>query len=219
MSPTLGRWLQMDPIYSRNSQSNEYLALQNSIVNYLDPNGQHQQLNVKFNRLELDDCGKFSLVINWQLNEKSDSGGIILQKITMNELYFSSEHNLTNKEKYPFTYWEIWTVDKGQKVFDPTSDHFGQKAKLYGTAGYFSISGEATFIEGGNIPDIFKRNCVDEAGTLFAYKGNEDPTKLINNWDKGTNYTYHLIEVYWGCIGPTPNYRIKTRASRISGGD
>jgi RHS repeat-associated protein len=124
--PDRGRWINRDPMGERGG-NNLFGAVGNDLVNHSDYLGLKQGVNIDEEGFDVGDCGSFYWKVDWELNEPSPSGGLIIQKVIVTgdvlDCSTGKKSSLGPKTGpggvYP--YWEAWEIGPGGTTPKKTS--------------------------------------------------------------------------------------------------
>jgi RHS repeat-associated protein len=199
-SPTLGRWMELDPLGYSGGDNNLYRYEQNGPTNSTDSTGEYPQVfaeNVDINPNPiLYANGGFQWFINWKLTEKAPSNGFVIQYIKFKaDVKPVKPPQLVALEDIS-DYYEAWPVTKGKDRTDyfgrtGFDDVFGIPSAQNGSSGTINATGIAIFIADCTAKDLKdygfkpadqsfnKGGKVDTgAGQLLALSNKTNPGKV-----------------------------------------
>ena len=231
--PAKGRFLQRDSVTDTQSEFNNlYEYVRSNPVNWVDPYGQQalsglvlglmpNAIGVPMQALEIQKppeprlgyCGAIWWTIQWQLNQRSKAGGLVMQDVTFTWKIQNCAGQDVSANFVPFPnplqYWEVWSVAKNARAPSPNGDTFAQPSRGLCTKGETSIEGKANFFEGvRKLPQNggwSSPNARTLAGTL--YSTTTDPTTKDPFKNPSTATIDHVLKFKWNCC---PNTARKT---------
>ncbi len=146
------------------------------------------------------DCGGFSWVVQWELDQPTTKGGWVVQKVELDSKITDCSGNAKSGGLDPAWYplWEAWEIHKNQKVTtyaeggDVIDDTYGQGPVGDNTKGSISVLGTAEFYDGLALPSSFK--VTNKAPTWILPATNSNPSL-----SGGTGSLAHNLTAKWNC--------------------
>jgi RHS repeat-associated protein len=215
--PSLGRWIQRDPIRYQDGM-NLYQYARSGPTLATDAMGTQAAQNKPTYTFKIEnkfmipnDCGQIAFWVRWDVRGKHN-GGLVLQKVTFTWDVKTCKTNKpvpANGMNSPVTYWETdsdWAIEPNQRHTKFSGSHKQQSDDgfTWGSQdcahGWVKIDGVATFYEGiGNIPSGMTIN------PNFGF-ANTIPTSQIDPTSMeefvmatSSQSAPHVLEFKWDC--------------------
>lgn len=214
--PTLGRWIQRDPVGFGDSK-NLYQYVRSMPTVSFDPDGKVQTLkaNDVAGGPKAGKCGRYDWYIVWELTEESKDSSVIVQEVWI----YSRVDSCTTKGKPDIEdhYWEAWEVPPEQKT--PTepgtvgkeqwNDNFWHKDRNCCTKGENRHKGQAYYYEGVTLDSLKALGWKAEPISGGLPLTRKDPTKNPPNLDpkKGAGPVDRWIRGEWNCCDDDKNQK------------
>jgi hypothetical protein len=112
--------------------------------------------------------GGWDLRIKWHLSEPSSEGGWIVQEIKYRLDYLGTDRVPLVQEAH---YWEAWRIEPGKSTTSSPlwwDDRRGADVKGTAVSIRYSVTANARFYEGLQLPPSFRPGSVESAGALPA---------------------------------------------------
>lgn len=202
----LGQWVQKDSIGYSASDHNLLRYLHNNPIHLVDPSGEAPRLSYKnVGKVVSGECGSAIWGINWQLSEKTDKGGYVVQDIvSIVDIRDCNGKRLDDLIK-KFTgrspnpkgeFWERWKSE-AQKLTTGEDEDDIYRTPSVGkcTKGSIQIRGIAAFYENLKLfPDDFEllNPQTDAAGAESTINKPNLPAAT-------SNIIQHNIIITWNC--------------------
>jgi|SRR5271166_218447 len=161
------------------------------------------------------DCGGFSWVVQWELDNVTTKGGWVVQKVELPNDVKDCDGKAINLETagglrpswYPL--WEAWQIHPGQKVTtyaetgDTADDTYGSSGYGAKSKGSLTVKGTPEFYDGLSLPSGFKVTNKAPAWILPS-------TMAAPTLTGGTGSISHDLKATWECCGADKTTKITT---------